>query len=160
MPDPNLEKKKWRARFCLDDTSSKLTEAAVVVALASKLPRVVAQTIGEAFSIRETKKNRPDQEYSINYHESSVIDRELSTINYKHSMIDYDYSMLHYIRYNPIQVESSIRVGDIETIVGGIGTILIYSVSPRENKAPKVFYYNNERSASNKVKNIIKAEGY
>ncbi|OQE14837.1 hypothetical protein PENFLA_c035G05839 [Penicillium flavigenum] len=127
----------------------------------------------EAFSIRETEKNRPDQEYS-------VTDRELSAIDHEHSVIDHDHSMFHHIRYDSIrdrwlidtgaqvhicinrslfiefqEAESSIRVGDTETIVGGIGTVLIYGVSPRENETPKQMMLFNVRYSPGFHTNII-----
>lgn len=98
----------------------------------------------------------------------------------EHSLINHDHSMFHQIRYDPIrdrwlidtgaqvhisnnrslfiefqETESSIRVGDTETMVGGIGTVLIYGVSPRENETPKQMMLFNVRYSPGFHTNII-----
>jgi hypothetical protein len=96
--------------------------------------------------------------------------REQAMIDHDHSMINHDDSMFHHTRYDPIrdrwlidtgaqvhicnnrslfiefqEAESSIRVGDTEMMVGGIGTVLIHGVSPRENETPKQMILFNVR---------------
>ena len=116
---------------------------------------------------------KPDQEHSLINHDHSVI-------NHDPSVIDHSHSMFHQIRYDPIrdrwlidtgaqvhicnnrslfiefqETESSIRVGDTETMVGGIGTVLIYGVSPRENETPKQMMLFNVRYSPGFHTNII-----
>jgi hypothetical protein len=113
-------------------------------------------------------------------HDHSVINHDHSVINHDHSTIDHDDSMFHHTRYDPIrdkwlidtgtqvhicnnrslfiefqEAESSIRVGDTETTIGGIGTVLIHGVSPRENETPKQMTLFNVRYSPGFHTNII-----
>ncbi|CAG8897455.1 unnamed protein product [Penicillium nalgiovense] len=123
---------------------------------------------------------KSDQDSSVIDQDSSVIDQDHSVIDHNHSMINHDHSMFHQTRYNLIrdrwlidtgaqvhicnnrslfiefqETESSIRVGDTETMVDGIGTVLIYGVSPREDETPKQMMLFNVRYSPGFHTNII-----
>ena len=161
MQDTHLERKKtydgimkeepdWKAfvikKRATEKTASKSKEQPQQANTALRVGELGFFTaeippVNDAFLTREPEKIRHDQE---------------------HSMIDHNHSMFHQTRYAPIhdrwlidtgaqvhiynnrslfiefqEKASSIRVGDTETIVNGIGTVLIYGISQGENETPK-----------------------
>jgi hypothetical protein len=97
---------------------------------------------------------------------SIPIDHEHSMIDHDHSAINHEHSMFHQTSYDPLrdrwlidtgaqvhicnnrslfiefqETASSIRVGDTETMVNGIGTVLIHGISPREETPKQIMLF-------------------
>ncbi|OQE15341.1 hypothetical protein PENFLA_c032G09297 [Penicillium flavigenum] len=98
---------------------------------------------------------------------ASSLMREPAMIEDDHSVINHGHSMFQQESYNPIrdrwligtgtqthvcndrklfitfeETESSMRVGDTETIVSGVGTVRIYGISPRDETPKKLMLFN------------------